>query len=233
MNQLRVHYFLHVEHEGLGSIEEWIKTHGHSMSSTKFYENVKFPDFSEFDWLIVMGGSMGVNDEEQYPWLATEKQFIKHAVDSGKIVTGICLGSQLVAASLGAKVYPNKYKEIGWLDIDLTPFAQSSSLFPGCGKSLRVFQWHGDTFDLPENAVHLASSEGCTNQAFLYKERVLALQFHLEPTLVLLNGMIENGRDELTSGKFVQPAEEILANTHLIEPNTKVLFSLLDRLAEQ
>ena len=108
-----------------------------------------------------MGGSMSVHDEEQFPWLSEEKQFIRKAVEAGKTVLGICLGSQLISSALGARVYQNKNKEIGWFDIELTPFVQSDHLFSDMGSALKVFHWHGDTFDLPENAIHLASSEAC------------------------------------------------------------------------
>ena len=106
--------------------------------------------------------------------------------------SGICLGSQLVSSALGAKVYANNEKEIGWFDIELTTSAQSG-LFSDMGSILRVFHWHGDTFDLPENAILLASSAATKNQAYIYKGRVLALQFHLEQTDETMHEMIETG----------------------------------------
>lgn len=233
MKKLRIHYFQHVSHEGLGSIEEWASSSGHSLTSTRFFESAGLPEISDLDWLIVMGGPMGVNDEEQFPWLADEKKFIRQAIDKGKTVLGICLGSQLVSAALGAKVYKNAEKEIGWFDIELTPFAQSDNLFFEMESRLKVFHWHGDTFDLPENAIRLASSAGCKNQAYIYKDKVLALQFHLEPTWDLLLEMIEGGREELSTGKYVQTEKELLNNKQLIEINRKILFVLLTRLAEQ
>jgi GMP synthase-like glutamine amidotransferase len=233
MNKLRIHYYQHVIHEGLGHIEEWISSSGHSLTATRFFERTQVPEISDIDWLIVMGGPMSVHDEMQFPWLADEKRFIRQAIEAGKTVLGICLGSQLIAASLGAKVFKNKEKEIGWFDIEFTPFAQSADLFSDMGSKLKVFHWHGDTFDLPENAIHLASSAGCKNQAFIYKNRVLAFQFHLEQTRDLLLEMIAGGRDELTSGKYVQTEKELLRNKQLIESNKKILFTLLTRLAEQ
>jgi GMP synthase-like glutamine amidotransferase len=232
MKKLRIHYFQHVAFEGLGSIEEWISVSGHSLTATKFFESFRLPGISDIDWLIIMGGPMNVHDEEHFPWLAEEKKFIRQAVDAGKTVFGICLGSQLISAALGARVYKNKEKEIGWFDIELTPLAQSGNLFFDMGNRLKVFHWHGDTFDLPENAVHLASSAGTKNQAFIYNGKVLALQFHLEPTPTLLQDMIERGRRELTTGKYVQTEKEILNNNQLIELCRKILFTLLSRLAE-
>jgi GMP synthase-like glutamine amidotransferase len=231
MEKLRIHYFQHVKYEGLGSIEEWISSNGHSLSSTRFFEDTTLPELSDFDWLIVMGGSMSVNDEQQFPWLADEKRFIRRAIDACKTVLGICLGSQLVSAALGAKVYKNKEKEIGWFDIELTCFAKSDQFFSEMGSRLKVFHWHGDTFDLPENVVHLFYSAGCKHQAYIYKDRVLALQFHLETTTNSLNDMIEHGRQELKPARFIQTEKELLSNNQLTESNRKVLFKLLDRLA--
>ena len=232
MKKLRIHYFQHVAFEGLGSIEEWISVSGHSLTSSRFFESAVFPEISDIDWLIIMGGPMSVHDEEHFPWLAKEKKFIRQAVDAGKTVLGICLGSQLISAALGARVYKNKEKEIGWFDIELTPLAQSGNLFFDMGSRLKVFHWHGDTFDLPENAIRLASFAGCKNQAFIYKDKVLALQFHLEPTRTSLQDMIERGRRELTTGKYVQTEMEILNNNQLVELCRNILFTLLCRLAE-
>jgi len=233
MKKLRIHYFQHVAFESLGSIEEWISLSNHSLTSTRFFERSKLPEIADIDWLIVMGGGMSVHDEEQFPWLADEKKFIRQAIGAGKIVTGICLGSQLVSEALGARVYQNKDKEIGWFDIELTCFAKSNNLFFDMEDRTKVFHWHGDTFDLPENAIHLAFSRGTRNQAYIYNRKVLAMQFHLEPTLDSLQQMIDHGRDELSKGKYVQTEKEIIANKQLIESNKKVLFKLLERLAEQ
>jgi len=233
METTKVHYFQHAEFEGLGSIEEWVKLSGHSLTSTKFFENIRFPEIDDIDWLIVMGGPMSVNDEQKFPWLAEEKKFIRKAIDAGKVVIGICLGSQLVSAALGAKVYQNPEKEIGWFDIELTCFAKTDKLFFDLKDRFKVFHWHGDTFDLPQNAIHLAYSRGCKNQAYLYKDRVLALQFHLEPTQRSLMQMIDYGRDELKSGKYVQTEQEMAEYSQYIDANRRILFTLLDRLAEQ
>ena len=230
MKKLRIHYFQHHPSEGLCSIEEWISSAGHSLTSTRFYENQTLPELSEIDWLIVMGGPMNVNDEKEFEWLAREKKFIREAIDHDKIVLGICLGSQLVSAALGARVYANNEKEIGWFDIELTKSAQSG-LFSDMGSVLRVFHWHGDTFDLPENAILLASSAATMNQGYIYKGKVLALQFHMEQTVESMNAMINSWGGELKAGKYVQTVKE-LQNTGLLESNKKILFGLLTRMAE-
>jgi len=173
---------MHVPFEGLGCIEQWITKNNHSVTYIRLYEKHELPDMNAIDWLIVMGGPMGVYDEAIYPWLSEEKTFIKQAIEAGKTVLGICLGSQLIAEVLGAKVYPNKQKEIGWFDVALSERAKTDSLFAGFEDKFPVFHWHGDTFDLPEGSKHLISSEVCKNQAFLYNDKVLGLQFHFEVT---------------------------------------------------
>jgi len=233
MQKLRIHYLQHVPFEGLGSIAEWVSLHEHHLTATKFFTDSTLPEPAEIDWLIIMGGPMGAYDEKKYDWLASEKQLIKNAIQSGKTVIGICLGAQLIAEILGAKVYLNPHKEIGWFPIQLSEEGIANKLFKGLSKTLTVFHWHGDTFDLPTNATLIASSEACKNQAFLYNEKVIGLQFHFEMTEAALQKMIENGNEELVPGSFIQTAERILNNRNLIENNKGVLFDLLDRLASQ
>ena len=107
---MRIHYFQHIPFENLAVIENWINSRGYNLTSTKFFEKVCFPSVAEIDWLIIMGGYMSAYDEVKYPWLAEEKEFIRQAVKSDKVILGICLGSQLIASALGAKVYPAEFK---------------------------------------------------------------------------------------------------------------------------
>ena len=231
MHKLKIHYLQHVPFEGLSSIAEWVFLNGHVLTSTQLFTDSNLPEPHDIDWLIIMGGPMGVYDEEKFHWLVSEKQLIKKAIESGKTIIGICLGAQLIAEVLGAKVYPNNYKEIGWHPIELNAKALENKLFKGFAEKLTVFHWHGDTFDLPVNAIRLASSEACNNQAFLYNEKVLGLQFHFEMTERALKDMIENGSAELKPAPFIQTAETILNNQKFIEENKRALFSMLDRLA--
>ncbi|MCK7557005.1 type 1 glutamine amidotransferase [Chitinophaga sedimenti] len=114
---MNIHYFQHVPFEGLGCIADWIDRKGHQVSVTRWYAGDAPPPHDQTDWLIIMGGPMGVYDAAQYPWLETEKAYIREAIQQGKRVLGICLGAQLIAAALGAKVYPNREKEIGWFPV--------------------------------------------------------------------------------------------------------------------
>ncbi|MBZ0258297.1 type 1 glutamine amidotransferase [bacterium] len=132
--------------------------------------------------VVALGGPMNADDDDKHPYLAGEKKFLRACVDEGVPVLGICLGAQLLARALGARVYKNKTSEIGWLTVDLTEDGLRSPLMKGLDAPLPVFQWHGDTFDLPEGGKRLAGSPDCRNQAFSVGSTAFGLQFHLEVT---------------------------------------------------
>jgi GMP synthase-like glutamine amidotransferase len=175
-----------------------------------------------------MGGPMGIYDEEIYPWLNAEKQFIKTAINSKKVVIGICLGAQLIADVLGAKVYKNKHREIGWFNITRSADANNTILSNVIPENSEVFHWHGDTFEIPEGAYALAESEACKNQGFILNDRVVAFQFHLETTLESASALIENCRDELDGSQYVQTEQEMLSNEQRFSNINSVMFSILD-----
>lgn len=232
MTPIRIHYLQHVSFEGLGCIEQWIHRNQHKLSVTRFFANDELPSLSDFDMLIVMGGPMGIYDDKKYPWLSQERLFIRQAIDANKTVLGICLGSQLIADAMDAKVYPNREKEIGWFNISLTQESHESDLLDGFDETFPVFHWHGDTFDLPIGAYHLLLSEGCKNQAFC-RDNVLGLQFHFEVTAESLKEMLKHGKDELTGGKYIQSEEEILDHQQPIQQNNKLMFTILDRITAE
>jgi GMP synthase-like glutamine amidotransferase len=216
----KFHAFFHVPFEGLGSISEWISSNNHSLTSTNWWESSYHNE--PFDVLIIMGGPMGVYDETKLHWLNEEKSLIKQTIQEGKKVLGICLGSQLIAEVLGAKVYPNHQKEIGWFPISGT------SEFDG----LTVFHWHGDTFDLPNGAELVASSPACKHQAFRFGVKVLGLQFHLEVRVEDVKRMIVYEGHELIAADYVQSANEILENHVHYQKNKEILFDLLEKLID-
>lgn len=228
---LRIHCFQHVDFEDLGCIEDWCVLNGHQVTYTRFFADEDIPKSDSYDWLIIMGGPMSIFDEENHPWLKPEKAAIMEAIHQNKTILGICLGSQLIADVLGAKVYTNPDKEIGWFNINLTEEGQREALFSDIKKEMKVFHWHGDTFELPKGSKNLAFSEACRNQAFLYKENVLGLQFHFEVTEKSLRTMLEHGRGELTKGKYIQSENEILSQKDRIKSNNIRMFQILDRLA--
>jgi GMP synthase-like glutamine amidotransferase len=231
MKQLSIHVLQHVTYEGPGCIENWIHKHNHQLSYTKFYESFSIPGTETFDGLIVMGGPMSVYEEELFPWLKAEKQLIKEAIEQGKTVLGICLGSQLIAEVLGARVYPNKLKEIGWFPVTKTETGQQHHVLNGIEPNeFTVFHWHGDTYDLPSGSEHLFFSGICKHQAFIFDNRVLGLQFHFEVTEDSLNEMVQNGKQELEEGSTIQPGTVILQTSALIGENNQRLYKLLDNL---
>lgn len=230
MQNLAIHTLMHVPYEGLGCIENWINNKGHKLSYTKFYESYSLPEVDKIDALIIMGGPMSIYEEDRFNWLAEEKAFILEAIEKGKIVLGICLGSQLIAEALGAKVYPNNQKEIGWFDVKQTEVGKQNAVLKGIEERFPVFHWHGDTYDLPPAAEHLFYTDICKNQAFIFKNRVLGLQFHFEVTEETLKGMVENGRQELNPCETIQSENEIISNkTHITENNLK-MNRILDNL---
>jgi GMP synthase (glutamine-hydrolysing) len=209
---MNIHWLQHVPFEGLGSIEKWAKNMGHTLSCTQLFAGDPLPHHDQFGVLVVMGGPMGISDEREYPWLSGEKSFIRATINSGKPVLGICLGAQLIANVLGARVFANTQKEIGWFPVTRTDYIPNglSGLMGVLPNNQTVFHWHGDTFDLPADAALLYSSNVCHNQAFLYKDRVLALQFNLETTLESAIPLIQNCRNELVPGPSIQTEQEII-----------------------
>ena len=227
---MKIHVLQHVEFEGPGMIADWARARGHTLATCKLYEGDVLPLVDAIDMLVIMGGSMGVYDESQYPWLAVEKQHIASAIHAGKPVLGICLGAQLIAASLGAKVAPHTHKEIGWFPIVVMDQAIGHPILSGLNHAMNVFHWHGDRFEIPSGAVHLMCSEACDNQAFFYADRVLGLQFHLEMDASAIDAIIRACGDELTPSLCIQSAE-IIKQKAAIHQTRHTLFRLLDNWA--
>ncbi len=204
---MKAHILQHVPFEGPGSAAEWLRARGAVVSTTHFHEpSPSLPPVDEVDLVIALGGPMSVNDERIYPWLRAEKRFLSEAILRGKPVLGICLGAQLMASALGARVYPNADKEIGWFPVESEPEEALAFVFPA---STTVFHWHGETFDLPPGAVRLASSKACRNQAFQVGARAIGLQFHLETTPESAEALISHCREELVRGRFIQSERAI------------------------
>lgn len=228
---MNIHCFQHVPFEGPGSIGDWVLSGAHQLGTTRFYHNEPLPEIENIDLLVVMGGPMNIYEETKYSWLTEEKRFIERAIAAHKRVLGICLGAQLVADVLGAKVYANTDKEIGWFPVELTEYAQLSNLFTTFPPRLDVFHWHGDTFDIPEGAVHVVHSAGCAHQAFVYEEHVIGLQFHLETTPASARQIITHCADDIVDGRYIQAPQVMLGDLHRFDVINQTMCGLLDRLA--
>lgn len=227
---MRVHYLQHVPFENLGSMENYFLSRGYQISSTKLYSEENFPGLEDFDWLIIMGGPMGVYDEDRFPWLKNEKRFISDAIEAGKVLLGVCLGAQLIASVLGAKVYKNRFREIGWFPITRSETAAETILGKVLPETLEVFHWHGDTFDIPQGATLLASSEACHNQGFVIENRIVGFQFHLETTMEAAKKLINKCSDELDGSRYVQSKEQMLSDTTKFAKINTVMESILQEL---
>ncbi len=230
---MRLHYIQHVPFEGPGNILEWCNNRGHNVSHTFTFEAEPFPSINSFDWLIVMGGPMGVYDDREYPWLAEEKAFLKKAIQENKVIVGICLGAQLLADALGARIQKNITPEIGWFPVSLTPLGWESEIFKSLPATFEALHWHNDTFRIPEGAIHIASSEACPNQAFLFDDRIVGLQFHIETTADSLKDLLRHCGDQaLEDGEYIQQPDVIIDAENKFEPMKDNLFKLLDSLHE-
>ena len=161
----RAHCLLHVPFEGLANIEAWLNNASYDIRYSCLYNHDALPNhIDDIDLIFVMGGPMSVHDDVQYPWLIDEKVWLKDAIESNRPMLGICLGAQLIAHVLGASVHPNEDKEIGWFALQGIKQGHTDGFnFP---ESFDALHWHGETFDLPNDASHLAQSQACINQAF-------------------------------------------------------------------
>jgi GMP synthase-like glutamine amidotransferase len=177
---MRVLVVQHISCEPPGAYEEVLIERGAAIRRVEIDEGQPLPDWRDVDAIVAMGGPMSVNDDAALPWLGDEKRLIGEAVRAGVPFWGACLGVQLLAASLGARVYPGPAPEVGLLPVTLTDAAMADPLFAGLPRNLLTLQWHGDTFDLPEGAVLLAGSPSYPHQAFRWGAHAYGVQFHLE-----------------------------------------------------
>jgi GMP synthase-like glutamine amidotransferase len=224
----RIHSVQHVPFEPPAHIAAWAEARGHAFSTTRVFDDEPFPLADQMDALVVMGGPMSVHDDERLRWLVAEKRLVADAVEAGLPVLGVCLGAQLIADVSGARVYRNRFREIGWFAVEATREGASHPRFD-LPPTFPAFHWHGDTFQLPAGAVHLARTGACEQQMFVLGERVLGIQFHLEVTPAAVAEMVAHGGGDLTGGPFVQPREALAGTAADFEVSQRLLERLLDR----
>jgi len=170
----------HIACEPPGAFEDVLRERGATLHRVELDEGEPLPAWRGVDAIVAMGGPMGAHDDSAHPWLAGERRLIGEAVRAGMPFWGTCLGVQLLAAALGARVYAGDAPEVGVLPVTLTEAALADPIFAGLPRELPALQWHGDTFDLPEGAVLLASSPAYANQAFRFGPHAYGVQFHVE-----------------------------------------------------
>ncbi|GHB21533.1 type 1 glutamine amidotransferase [Salinicola rhizosphaerae] len=195
---LRVHYLQNLATAGVGNIADWAGRQGHILAGTALDAGESLPALSTFDLLIVLGGVPG----ECRSWINDEIAFIRRAIDAGKGVLGICLGSQLIAEALGGKLIPHLHAESGWWPVTLRTEAQDEPLLEGVAEETRLFFFHRNTFTLPEGARWLATSPGCAHQMMAYGDRVLAIQAHPEMQAEGVAYLACEKVDQLPAGPF-------------------------------
>lgn len=190
----------HEAHEGIGAWEPLFQAQGRKVSIRKLFEGEKVPvdeALCEWDGIVLMGGSMSANDENKLDFIRDELKMVPQAIELKIPLLGVCLGSQVIAKALGAKVSRLPQGEIGWYPLHLGISASKDNLFGGLSGPVMMFQWHGESFELPSGSVHLAKSDLCPNQAFKYTDRVYGLQFHCEMTDSMVRDWVEKGREEI------------------------------------
>jgi GMP synthase-like glutamine amidotransferase len=215
-SHLRVHYFQHIAGEGFGSCYDYLKAHQAKITATEFFalpvdlplELEALPDIDEVDLLIIMGGTMSVNDEANYPWLKLEKRWLRRYLSAGKPAIGLCLGGQLIANALGASVSRNQHQELGWMDVGRVSHVPEN--YFQIPEKINIMQWHSETFEIPRGGVRLAQNNVCQNQMYQIGRNVLGFQFHPEMTPHALQLLIENEEDSAAfNGEYVQPIAEL------------------------
>ncbi|MFO7857778.1 MAG: type 1 glutamine amidotransferase [Ectothiorhodospiraceae bacterium] len=227
---MRIHYLQHMPFEKPAAIAEWAISHGHEITGSHVYRGDPLPSTDDFDWLVVMGGPMGVSDIDEYQWMRPELDLIGKSVACGRRVLGVCLGAQFLAHALGARVYPAPEKEIGWLPVEGLP-VQTPGVYAGLPAHFVPLHWHGDTFDLPGDAVHLARGPACANQAFQFGDRAIGLQFHIEATPDSVAEMSDHCADDIEGGRWQMSESAIRDCSERCATMRPILDDLLDFMA--
>ncbi len=198
MTAPRVCVFQHVACEDLGTFAEVITGRGFQARYVRLFAGDRIPsDWPAAGALIFLGGPMSVNDETEHPYLTEEQAAIRIALEQDKPILGVCLGAQLLAAAAGARIFPGQRPELGWGPITLTADGRQDPLLSGLADLPAVFHWHGETFDLPAGATHLASSTMTPHQAFRLGNRAYGLQFHLEVDAAMIETWVHAYRQDL------------------------------------
>jgi GMP synthase-like glutamine amidotransferase len=225
---MRIHSLEHAPFEGPGRIAAWAHGRGHTLTRTALHDGEVPPAPDAFDLLVIMGGPMSIHEHRNHPWLDAEKCFLAEAIRTRKPILGVCLGAQLLADALGGKVFQNPVREIGWFPVRMLDRGAPFGAFP---ERLTVMHWHGDTFTIPVGARRVAESDACANQAFVFGDRVVGLQFHIEMEKVGIEDLAAASLDEAGTAPFIQSREQLVAPPPESSGAEAALYALLDELA--
>lgn len=232
---MRIHILQHEPSEqvGPGNIKKWAKENNHKLSTTRVDLKEAYPHSSEFDFLIILGGFQSAYQEEKHRWLKDEKQWIQAMIEKDKHVLGICLGAQLIADTMGGKAKKHTHKEIGWWPVQFNNKAFMHPLLKGMPKEATFYQFHQDTFMLPELSEHLAENQASVNQAFAINKRVLALQFHPEIQITAAKNMLKSFKvHPKEDQRFIQNAKEITKENYF-QKSENLLYKILNNFEYQ
>lgn len=229
---MNVLIFQHAAEEAPGTLLDWLNTRKLKSTVHHWYRDNRAPDSEDYDWLIVLGGAMNLDDEAEHPWLKEEKRYLQEWLESEKPILGICLGSQLLAQALGGKVVKNPQREIGFLEV--TKNANRHPAFKRWPQSTRVYQYHEDSFSIPPGCTNLLSSPGCAHQAFALdeNEQIMGLQFHPESTREWILGNARSVHARQGEPYVQNPAETAAEIGRHLPPMTTNFFRLLDDFSE-
>jgi GMP synthase (glutamine-hydrolysing) len=231
----KVIVFQHVANEILGTLNPLLKKESFRVRYVNFDRDPNSqPSLDRYNGLIILGGHMGVYEAEKYTHIKVEMKLIEQALKKNIPILGICLGAQILAHVLGANVMKAKEKEIGWYDIQMTEAAKTDALFGHFKKTEKIFQLHGDTFEIPQSAVHLASSEICPAQAFRFGDHAYGLQFHLEVDAAMIARWLktqlnieelEKSNGKFTADKITQDTEKYIS--HSIDLSNRTFMNFI------
>lgn len=227
---MRVHSIYHGCFRGLNIIDQWIQNRNHVASESHPNRGESLPPIDDIDFLIILGGPQSARKLDQYPYLHTEIEFIRQAIDHNKIILGICLGAQLLAEALGAQTQKSPQAEIGMHPIELTEAGLLDPIFSTFPLTFDVMHWHFDMVGWVPGMTLLAKSQGCPHQAFKYGHRIYGLQFHLEMEPLWVQAILEHSVNPYQPGRFVQSPQQLL--NHDYTTGHAKIHAILDHLAQ-
>ncbi|MGD8779179.1 MAG: hypothetical protein PVH88_09500 [Ignavibacteria bacterium] len=222
----------HAEHENPGIISDWIEENNFSATTVKPFTGDKLSFENDFDFLLIMGGPQSLIEIDKNPYIKDEIEFTKNIIEEGKYVLGICLGAQIICDAVGSKTVHSEFKEYGFYPVTFTDEALDKPLLKGFPKGLNILHWHGDMPGVNNNATLIGSSAGCSNQGFIYSEKVAWLQFHMEISRKDMDALSKFDEKTLKEeSKYVMPIEEI--RNHNFDEMNNYMKLLLDNLIKK